>query len=154
MTHGKTKSTGKTDLQERFPYETRILLVEDTKITRDIIHRMLYKLGYTSISEANDGEAAWVELERAAHSGRPFDLVLADWKMPRISGLDLLKWVRSHPELKNTPFVILTTNVKQEHVMAAIGAGVSNYLAKPFTVEILERKLSETWRRIRGLRAA
>jgi two-component system, chemotaxis family, chemotaxis protein CheY len=148
MTYGKPKQSDRNAFLDRFPYETKILLAEDTKITRDIVHRMLYKLGYSTVVEVRDGEGAWYELEKTFKTGRPYGLILADWKMPRLSGLELLRRVRSHPVLKETPFIMLTTNIRQEHVLQAAEAGVDNYLAKPFVIDILERKMTETWRKV------
>lgn len=128
-----------------FPYEAKILLVEDTEITRRIVHRMLGKLGYQNVIAVENGMAAWLELKKAAFTGRPYDLVLADWKMPVLSGIELLRKTRAHPALSTTPFVVLTTNIRREQVLEAISAGVNNYIAKPFVISVLEKKLQETW---------
>ncbi len=128
-----------------FPYETKILLVEDTEITRKIIHRMLYKMGYTNVVEAENGVIAWAEVEKSLRLGKPFHLVVADWKMPGLSGLELLKKIRTDVRISETPFLLLTTNTRKDQVVEAIDAGVNNYLAKPFVIEIFERKLRDTW---------
>lgn len=128
-----------------FPYETKILLIEDTEITRKIIHRMLYKMGYTNVVEAENGVIAWAEVEKSLRLGKPFQLVVADWKMPGMSGLELLKKIRGDARIAGTPFLLLTTNTRKDQVLEAITAGVNNYLAKPFVIEVFEKKLRETW---------
>lgn len=134
---------------EIFPYETRILLVEDTEITRKILHKMLYKLGYCHVTEAENGTKAMEFYERAVRNGKPFQLVISDWKMPGLSGVDLLKRVRSDKRSTTVPFIILTTNNRKEHVVEAAKSGVDNYLAKPFVIEVLDKKLRATWSRVR-----
>lgn len=136
-----------------FPYETKILLVEDTEITRKIIHRMLYKLGYTNVVEAENGVAAWSEIEKSLRLGKPFQLVVADWKMPGMSGLELLRRIRTDLRIAATPFLLLTTNTRKDQVLEAITAGVSNYLAKPFVIEVFEKKLRETWEQVHSRKA-
>ena len=150
MNDARARKITRNEYLERFPYETRILLVEDTKITREIIHRMLFKLGYGNVVPAGNGEVAWSELDRSIGTDKPFGLVLADWKMPVLTGLELLERVRSHAYLKPLPFILLTTNIKQEHVLTAIQAGVTDYLAKPFALPTLERKMIQTWMKVRN----
>lgn len=128
-----------------FPLDTRVLLVEDTEITRRIVSKMLEKMGFAHRSVVQNGKQALQRLEEASDVGRPFGLVLADWKMPEMTGMELLHRIRRSRELRSTPVVMLTTNVKKEQVMDAIAAGVTNYLAKPFVMEDLEKKLEETW---------
>jgi two-component system, chemotaxis family, chemotaxis protein CheY len=131
-----------------FPYETKILLIEDTEITRKIIHRMLYKMGYTNVVEAENGVVAWAEIEKSMRLGKPFQLIVADWKMPGMSGLELLRKVRGDHRVSGTPFLLLTTNTRKDQVLEAITAGVNNYLAKPFVIEVFEKKLKETWEQL------
>ena len=129
-----------------FPYETTILLAEDTAITRGIVHKMLYKLGFTHVREAADGAEARRAIEKSLTVGnKAFGLIISDWNMPEMSGLQLLKRVRSEPRLTLTPFIILTSNNEKEHVLEAIRAGVTTYLAKPFPIETLEKKIREAW---------
>ena len=128
-----------------FPADTRILLAEDTEITRAILKQMLQKLGFKRISEVDNGAAAWEEIERALRSQSPFKLAIIDWKMPQMDGLELLKRIQSYEETKNLPFILLTSNTDKEHVVTAIKAGVTSYIAKPFPVAVLEKKLKEAW---------
>ncbi len=128
-----------------FPSETRILLAEDTEITRAILKQMLQKLGFKRITEVDNGASAWEEIERALRSQSPFKLAIIDWKMPAMNGLELLKKIHSYEETKNLPFILLTSNIDKEHVVEAIKAGVTGYIAKPFPVAVLEKKLKEAW---------
>ena len=128
-----------------FDKETRILIAEDTEITRAIVRRMLEKLGFHRIVEAANGNHAWTLLEQAAKHGTPFELVVADWVMPGLSGLDLLKRMQDTPELSHAAFLMLTSHQEREQVVEAIRAGVTSYLAKPFTASSVEKKLKEAW---------
>lgn len=128
-----------------FPYDTHILLVEDTEITRRIVHKMLYKLGFTHVKEAESGMQAREEIDKSLAAGKPFQLIISDWNMTGFTGLQLLKHVRANLRTSSIPFIILTSNIEKEYVMEAIRAGVTNYLAKPFPIEVLEKKIREAW---------
>jgi two-component system chemotaxis response regulator CheY len=122
---------------------TPILLVEDTEITLRILAQMLAQLGFTNVAEAPDGYQAWDLLDEAVTQGRPFGIVLCDWNMPGMSGLDLLRKMHGDPRLTATPFILLTSNTEKDQVMEAIRAGVAHFLAKPFPVEALRKKMRE-----------
>jgi len=128
-----------------FPYDTKILLAEDTDVTRAVIHKMIYKLGYTNVTQVSDGLAAQREVEKGVGLKKPFQLIISDWNMPEYSGIALLKKVRSDAAMHAVPFLILTSNNEKDQVLEAIRAGVSSYLAKPFTIETLDKKLREAW---------
>lgn len=128
-----------------FPPETKILLAEDTEITRMVFHKMILKLGFHDVTLVGDGKAAAREIEGAHVLGKPFQLVISDWNMPEESGLFLLKRVRRDPRGARLPFIILTTNNEKEQVMEAIRAGVTAYLSKPFSLDALEKKIREAW---------
>lgn len=137
-----------------FPPDTRILLAEDTEITRAILKQMLQKLGFRRISEVDNGAAAWEEIERALRSQSPFKLAIIDWKMPSMNGLELLGKIQSYEETRGLPFILLTSNTEKEHVVEAIKAGVTAYIAKPFPVAVLEKKLKEAWEILQRKRVA
>ena len=106
-----------------------VLLAEDDRSMREIIKRMLNRLGRYSVLEAPDGEIAYALLTTT-----PFvNLVISDWDMPKLSGIDFLKKVRAHPELSQTKFVLLTGRGTKNAVVAAIEAKVTNYIVKPFS---------------------
>ena len=113
-----------------------ILVVDDYKTMIRIISNQLRQLGFSNIDEATDGGGA-LSLMRT----RPYGLVISDWNMEPMTGLDLLKEVRGDAKLKNTPFIMVTAESKTENVVAAKNAGVSNYIVKPFNAETLKTKL-------------
>ncbi len=120
-----------------FDLNTRILVVDDAQISRKIIIEACQKLGFTKFIEASDGRAAWQALTADSSIG----LIMADWMMPILSGIELLKKVRSDNQYKNLPFIMLTIESEQKSMMDAIMAGVTGYIIKPFTVDILREKL-------------
>ena len=128
-----------------FPIETRILLAEDTEITRAIMKQMLSKLGYKRVTEVENGITAWEEIERALRSQNPFRLAIIDWNMPQMNGIELLQKIQSYEETRGLPFILLTSNTDKSQVIEAMRSGVVNYIAKPFPAAILQKKLKEAW---------
>jgi len=116
----------------------KVLIVDDFSTMRRILKNMLKQIGFSDISEADDGTSA-LELLKA----QEIDLIVCDWNMPQMSGFDLLKEVRSDPDLKDTPFVLVTAEAQRENVIDAVEAGVSNYIVKPFTVDQISEKLEK-----------
>jgi len=119
----------------------RILVVDDFSTMRRIVKGILKRLGYREIDEAEDGQMALKRLKEMR-----YHLVICDWNMPVMTGLDLLKAVRSDDDLRGIPFLMVTAEAKKENILAAIQAGVSNYIVKPFTEEILSKKLEEIFK--------
>ena len=114
-----------------------ILIVDDYKTMLRIIRNLLRQLGFANIEEATDGSMALQVLR----SGN-FGLVISDWNMEPMTGLQLLREVRADPKLKGTPFIMVTAESKSENVVAAKEAGVSNYIVKPFNAETLKMKMA------------
>ena len=114
-----------------------ILIVDDYKTMLRIIRNLLKQLGFDNVDEATDGAAALTKLR-----DKPFDLVISDWTMEPMTGLQLLKEVRSDQKLKDMPFVMITAESKTDNVVAAKAAGVNNYIVKPFNAATLKTKLS------------
>ena len=114
-----------------------ILIVDDYKTMLRIIRNLLRQLNFENVEEASDGGAALHLLEN-----RDFSLIISDWNMEPMTGLQLLREVRKTPRLKNIPFIMITAESKTENVIAAKEAGVSNYIVKPFNAETLKAKLS------------
>ena len=117
---------------------TQVLIVDDYKTMLRIIRNLLKQLGFENVDEANDGQEALVKLRNGN-----FGLVISDWNMAPMTGLDLLKEVRADPKLKNMPFIMITAESKTENVAAAKQAGVSNYIVKPFNAETLRDKIEK-----------
>lgn len=128
-----------------FPAETKILVVDDMLTMRKLVIRCLKDLGYSNITDADDGETAWPVLETAAKGGIPFQLVISDWNMPKLPGIELLKKVRGSDLTKGVPFVFITAEAEMHQVMEAIKSGASNYITKPFTPATLRDKLTAVY---------
>ncbi|SBW01250.1 chemotaxis regulator transmitting signal to flagellar motor component [uncultured Alphaproteobacteria bacterium] len=116
----------------------RILIVDDYKTMLRIIRNLLKQLGFNNIDEATDGSMALQMLR----SGTAYGLVISDWNMEPMTGLQLLREVRADAGLKALPFIMVTAESKTENVIAAKEAGVSNYIVKPFNAETLKTKMS------------
>jgi len=117
--------------------EMRILIVDDYKTMLRIIRNLLRQLGFNNIDEAMDGSQALQQLR----SGTEYGLIISDWNMEPMTGLQLLREVRADAKLKGTPFIMVTAESKSENVIAAKEAGVSNYIVKPFNAETLKSKM-------------
>jgi two-component system chemotaxis response regulator CheY len=113
-----------------------ILVVDDYNTMIRIIRNLLKQLGFENVDEASDGSVA---LERMRE--KRYGLIISDWNMEPMTGYDLLKEVRSNPELKSTPFIMVTAESKTENVIAAKKAGVNNYIVKPFNAQTLKTKI-------------
>jgi len=116
----------------------RVLIVDDFATMRRILKNILKQIGFKNISEAENGKAALKELK-----SEKFDLVLCDWNMPEMPGIELLNQVRSDEQLKGIPFVMVTAEAKKENILEAVKAGVSSYIVKPFTAETVSEKLKK-----------
>ena len=114
----------------------KILVIDDFATMRKVIRNLLKQVGYENIVEAEDGVIALRILK-----SQKIDLVISDWNMPNMTGLELLKAVRADEDLKTTPFLMVTAEALQDNVIAAVKAGVSNYIVKPFTAEVLNEKI-------------
>jgi two-component system chemotaxis response regulator CheY len=115
-----------------------VLIVDDYKTMLRIIRNLLKQLDFDNVDEATDGSEALARLRVGAYG-----LVISDWNMQPMTGLDLLKEVRADPRLKDTPFIMVTAESKTENVIAAKQAGVSNYIVKPFNAETLRDKIEK-----------
>jgi len=116
----------------------KILLVDDFATMRKVIKNLLKQAGYNNISEAEDGAEALKALK-----SEKMDFIISDWNMPNMTGLELLKAVRADSGLKGLPFLMVTAEGLQENVVAAVRAGVSNYIVKPFTADVLNEKIEK-----------
>ncbi len=114
-----------------------ILIVDDYKTMLRIIRNLLNQVGFKNVDEATDGATALEALRQ-----KPYGLVISDWNMEPMTGLQLLQEVRADNSLKDTPFIMITAESKTENVMAAKQAGVNNYIVKPFNAETLKNKLT------------
>jgi len=115
----------------------RILLVDDQDTMIRIIKNLLSDIGYTDVTTAFNGQKACEILSKET-----IELVISDWNMPNMTGLDLLKHVRSDPKLANTPFIMVTAEAEKDNIVAAIQADVDQYIVKPFKQDDLENKIT------------
>ncbi len=124
-----------------FQPDTRILVVDDMMTMRKLVRKALTELGFSNIMEAPDGEMAWSKINDTVAINTPFQLIVCDWNMPNMKGIDLLKKVRAFPPMSGVAFILLTAESEKEQVVEAMQAGVSEYLLKPFTKNMLAEKL-------------
>jgi len=129
----------------------KILVVDDFSTMRRIVRNLLVELGFSNplIQEADDGESAIAMLR-----GQPFDLVVTDWNMPNMTGIDLLRAIRAEASLKGMPVLMVTAENNRDQIIAAAQAGVNGYIVKPFTADTLKEKLTKIFERIAASGAA
>ena len=117
----------------------KILIVDDSSTMRRIIGNVVMQLGFTkdSFDEAEDGLKAWKAL-----SETQYDVILTDWNMPNMNGLELVNKIRTDGGIhQKTPIIMITTEGGKGEVITALKAGVNNYIVKPFNAEVLKEKL-------------
>lgn len=115
----------------------RVLIVDDYKTMLRIVRSMLSEIGLKNVDEACNGEEALAHLQ-----SKSYDLILSDWNMEPMSGLELLRAVRANPKTQKVPFLFLTAEAKTENVATARAAGVSGYMVKPFNAQTLKAKIA------------
>lgn len=118
----------------------KVLIVDDYPVARAVLRKILERLGATEIVEAADGRSALEKLREAAFS---FDLLLLDWSLPHISGIDIARELARHPVGRHLPFIMVTGQNDPARVAEAFYAGATNYIVKPFTPETIRRKIAE-----------
>ena len=123
----------------------KILVVDDFSTMRRIVRNLLVELGFSGplIQEADDGENAMVMLK-----SQPFDMVVTDWNMPNMTGIDLLRAIRAEAALKGLPVLMVTAENNRDQIIAAAQAGVNGYIVKPFTAATLQEKLTKIFERL------
>ncbi|MGF6495802.1 two-component system chemotaxis response regulator CheY [Luteibacter sp. 621] len=123
----------------------KILVVDDFSTMRRIVRNLLVELGFTNtlIQEAEDGNAALALLR-----SQPIDLVVTDWNMPNMTGIDLLRAIRADASLKSLPVLMVTAENNRDQIIAAAQSGVNGYVVKPFTAVTLKEKLDKIFERL------
>jgi two-component system chemotaxis response regulator CheY len=116
----------------------RILTVDDSATMRRIIKNQLKQAGFEEVEEAGNGKEAMVKLGQGQ-----YDLLITDWNMPEMSGLELVKEVRRTEAIKGIPILMVTTVAEKEEIVIALKAGVNNYVVKPFDTPTLQTKISQ-----------
>jgi two-component system chemotaxis response regulator CheY len=118
--------------------DIKILVVDDFSTMRKVIKNLLKQAGFKNMAEAEDGVAALKVLK-----SQPVDFIISDWNMPNMTGLEFLKAVRADSELSGLPFLMVTAEALKDNIVLAVKAGVSNYVVKPFTAEVLNQKIEQ-----------
>lgn len=119
-----------------------VLVVDDFSTMRRIVNSLIREAGFGAVTEAEDG----VEALRKLENGN-FKFIVSDWNMPNMTGLELLKAVRSAPSLKHLPFLLITAEARKENIIDAAQAGADGYIVKPFTAAILSDKMKAILKR-------
>ena len=130
-----------------FDLNTKILIVDDMGTMRKIVTRSCTEIGFKNFQEAADGALAWEALNA---SGAGIGLVISDWNMPNCTGLDFLKRVRGDARFKTLPFILVTAEAEKGQILEALQSGVSGYVVKPFTADILKKQLEEAYKKLKG----
>lgn len=126
--------------------EQRVLVVDDFSTMRRIIKNLLKENGFIKIEEADDGSTAWKLIQSSQ-----YDFIVSDWNMPIMTGIELLKNVRSRKTGQRTPFLLVTAEQKRSQILEAAEAGVDGYIVKPFTGKTLNEKIKKIEERYQKL---
>lgn len=121
-----------------FDPDMRVLIVDDFSTMRRIVRNILRQIGLNNVVEADDGTTAWDVLNR-----EKIDFIVSDWNMPKMTGIELLRKVRSSEQFADTPFLMVTAEAQQENIIEAVQAKVSNYIVKPFTADTMKQKIDK-----------
>ena len=116
----------------------KILIVDDFSTMRRIIRNILKQLEFINVEEAEDGSVALEKLKDA-----DYDLLITDWNMPNMTGLELLKEIRANEKLKNLKVLLVTAEAEKENIIQAAQAGANEYVVKPFTADVLGKKINK-----------
>ena len=127
----------------------KVLVVDDMSTMRRIVKNVLRQIGFSDIVEAENGQDALTKLKAGG-----FGLVVSDWNMPVMQGIELLRAVRADAELKTLPFLMVTAEAQKENLIEAVQAGVSNYVVKPFTAEVLQGKLEKIFGNVQAAKTS
>lgn len=116
----------------------RVLVVDDFSTMRRIVKNILRQLGFNNVVEADDGTTAWDIINK-----EKIEFIVSDWNMPQMTGIELLRKVRSSEGYSEIPFLMVTAEAQQENIIEAVQAKVSNYIVKPFTAETMKQKIDK-----------
>ena len=116
----------------------KLVVVDDSSTMRRIIKNTLARLGYKDILEGEDGVQGWAVVD----SNPDLGMLITDWNMPEMNGLELVKKVRADARFVDLPIIMVTTEGGKAEVITALKAGVNNYIVKPFTPQVLKEKLA------------
>ena len=132
-------------MEKNIDFSLKVLVADDFATMRKIVRNILKQIGFDDIVEAEDGQAA-LQILKSENIG----LVVTDWNMPNMTGLELLEKIRTDPKTARLPVLMVTAEGLKENVVAAVKAGVNNYVVKPFTAEVLQEKLEQIFKKLAG----
>lgn len=130
-----------------FPSDTKILIVDDSSFARTMVKKCLKELKFWKILEAVDAKEAQNLLQEKEQATDPVHLVICDIHMPTMSGIELVRWMRTQEQLKTLPVIILTSSQDKQQVLEVGKLGVSHFMIKPFDEKMLGEKLVSTWQK-------
>lgn len=122
--------------------QLNVLIVDDFEVIRVMLRNALVNLGVKNITDAQNGKVAKDLIEQKLGSGGKFDVIFSDWNMPEMDGYELLQFCKGHPDMKAVPFIMVTAEAESNAIMAAVRAGANDYVVKPFSPDVIHRKLS------------
>ncbi len=122
--------------------QSKILVVDDMGAMRTRVQNQLKNLGFLNVEFASDGLEAFNIIQRTITSANQIELVLCDWNMPQMTGIELLEIVRANPRYSSMPFIMMTAEGEKLQVVRAVNSGVTDYLIKPVDKSVLEQKLN------------
>ncbi len=134
--------------EKMFSKDSYIIVIDDSIAVRILVKEQLIQLGYKNIIDAENGKEAIKKIESMHKLGIKMHVIIADWNMPEMNGIELLGFIKKDPRFRDIPFLMITSESDTENVIKAIVLGVSDYIVKPFDETILEEKLSAIWKRI------
>jgi two-component system chemotaxis response regulator CheY len=118
-----------------------VLVVDDSQLVRKLVVDALHKMGIKDVHQAADGDIAWQMMT----AGAKFNLIISDWKMERMSGLELLEKVRADERFEVIPFIMLTAETQRDNVVDAIQKGVTDFIIKPFDAVTISRRIERLY---------
>ena len=121
----------------------KILVIDDFAIIRSNLKKILSDLGAKQITEAGDGIEAFEKINLPENKANPFELIFLDWNMPRMNGYDFLKELKGNDLFKSIPIIMTTAERERKSIIAALSAGASDYIVKPFNQEIISEKIKK-----------
>jgi two-component system chemotaxis response regulator CheY len=130
-------------MDKNIDFRMKVLVADDFATMRKIVRNILKQIGFDDIVEAEDGQAAMQVLRN-----EDIGLVVTDWNMPNMNGLELLQKIRTNPKTANLPVLMVTAEGLKDNVVTAVKAGVNNYVVKPFTAEVLQEKLEQIFKKL------
>jgi two-component system chemotaxis response regulator CheY len=131
-----------------FAKDTRFVIVDDTKTIRSLLKEMLHNIGFRSFTEASDGHQALQLMKERADTPQSSEFIICYWKMPGMTGIELLEIRNEDDRFKNIPFLMVTIESEREYLLKAVSMGVSDFIVKPFSESTVANKLRGIWDRL------